>query len=191
MQLQYLNSPAGVSASWQPDWAWCSVVAAPASVHRGPHLHRRSAHPPPAQSVSLSGVRSSPACLSPSVGPSVVWRTPRGRYSEYLQGHLRWRSIFQYRLSLGCRWCCSHPSPRFLPRCSCTPCWPGLWTAQRQKIDWYTSPQTLKNENVWFHIPFFFFHNIDNWLGFPVVDYVLNLLTVQSAGNSGENEGCY
>lgn len=172
--LQYLNSPAGVSASSQPDWAWCSVEVALASVHRGPRFHRRSVCPPLSLSVSLSGVRSSPACPSPSVCPSVVWRTPRGRYSEYLQGHLRWWLICQCRLSLWCHRCCSHLSPRSLPRCSCTPCWLGLWTAQRQEID-KLSPQPLKKSNIWLHIPL---HETIYWPWFPVVNDLLNHLTV-------------
>lgn len=130
-ELQYLNSPADVSASWQSGWAWRSVEEAPASSQRGPRSPHRSVCPPPSQSVSLSGVRSSPAGLPPSVCPSAVWKTARGRYSEYRRGHLRWWSICRCRLSLWCHRCCSHLSPRFLPRCSCTPCWPGLWTANR------------------------------------------------------------
>lgn len=132
-KLQYLNSPADVSASWQSGSAWCSVEEAPASSQRGPRFHRRSVCPLPSQSVSLSGVRSSPAGLPPSVCPSAVWKTACGHCSEYRQGHLRRRSICQCRLSLWCHRCCSHLSPRFLPRCSCTPYWPGLWTANRWK----------------------------------------------------------
>lgn len=130
--LQYLNSPAGVSASWQPDRAWCSVGVALASSHMGPRFHRHSVCPrQSSQWLSLSGVQSSPACLSPSVCPSVVCRTPRVRWSEILRGHLRWWPICQYLcLLLWCHRCCSHLSPRFLPRCSCTPCWPGLQTKE-------------------------------------------------------------
>lgn len=128
--LQYLNSPAGVSASSQPDWAWCSAKVALVLNHRGPRCQSwSSVHPLSPPSVSPSGGRSSPAGPFPSVCPSVVWRMPHGRFSEYLPGRLRQRLIRRHRaLTLWCHRCCCCQNPRFLPRCSCRPCWPGLWT---------------------------------------------------------------